>query len=172
MTPDLQRLQQNLVRLFRIVDYLELELVDDPQWPAPSDTSYLNERHRADPDIMANVEAMAATNQRIAWFGHDQEGFLGLWRGEGEGALERAPVVRLDTEGQYEIIAATIGDFLAVSMSRGEFNSAREELIEVGFTVAASHGDIWKALEGAESPNDYRHVLYNQGRVRRGLDPI
>ncbi|MFI8619137.1 hypothetical protein ACIGHN_26925 [Acidovorax sp. NPDC077693] len=172
MTPDLQRLHQCFDQLSAIVDSLDLELVDDPQWIEPSDTSYLNDSDQADPDIMANVEAMAATNKLIAWFGRDHEGFVGLWRGAEDQPLDRAPVVRLDSEGQYNIVAATIPDYLAISMPEEEFESSRQVLVAAGFKVTASDTEIWEALNDAESPNDFRYALYNEERVRRGLPQI
>src|SRR3954453_18586248 len=101
MTPDLVRLHKAVEDLEDIVDELELELVDDPSWAEPSDTSYLTKADLANPDIVANVSAMAVTNKLISWFGKDAEGYVGLWRGPLNHPLERAPVVRLDSEGQY-----------------------------------------------------------------------
>src|SRR5688572_30344619 len=114
MTPDIERLRSSLDDLEDQVDYLELELVDSPDWGEPSDTSYLTDEDRADPETMDNVDAMAQTNRLIAWFGRDMEGFVGLWRGPDNLALENAPVVRLDTEGQYSIVARSIGDYIAI----------------------------------------------------------
>ena len=42
----------------------------------------------------------------------------------------------------------------------------------MGFDVATSPDAAWEALDGFACPNDYRHVLYNEARVRRGLKPI
>src|SRR5258705_8187271 len=81
MTPDLVKLRDSLPTLGPIVERLELELIDDPSWGEPSDTSYLTDDDRQNPDIAANVEAMAETNRLISWFGRDAEGYLGLWRG-------------------------------------------------------------------------------------------
>ena len=108
MTPDIVKLRDALPTLEPIIDRLELQLVDDPTWHEPSDTSYLSDADRQNPDIAANVEAMAETNRLIAWFGRDAEGYLGLWRGPKNRSLTEAPVVRLDTEGQYSIVAATV----------------------------------------------------------------
>lgn len=174
MTPDIDRLQKNLISLGEVLDQIEFEFIDDPHWSEPSDTSYLSDADRTDPDIMANVEAMDATNKRIAWFGRDQEGgFVGLWRDPENNSLERAPVVRLDNEGQYELVAATVPDYIAVSdMDEEIFDATRATLLAVGFKVAASRDEIWEALNGFSDPNAFRHELYNQGRARRGLEEI
>ncbi|HEU5073419.1 MAG TPA: hypothetical protein VFU02_04590, partial [Polyangiaceae bacterium] len=85
--------------------------------------------------------------------------------------LEHAPVVRLDTEGQYSIVARTIGDYVAISVDEDDFDDARAALVAAGFEVSASADDIWASIEDIEDPNEYRGKLYNAGRVRRGLDP-
>jgi hypothetical protein len=172
MTPDINRLKEVLADLQDVLDQLEFELVDDPQWSEPSDTSYLNGADRADPDIMANVEAMTATNRLIAWLGRDLEGFVGLWRGPDSLPLERAPVVRLDSEGQYSLVAATVPDYIAVSVEEDSFSDTRTALIAAGFDVLASREKIWAALDGVIDPNTFRHELYNQGRARRSLEPV
>ena len=174
MTPDINRLQKNLANLQDVLDQIEFEFIDDPQCAEPSDASYLNETDRADPDTMANVAAMDETNKLIAWFGRDQEGgFVGLWRGPENTSLERAPVVRLDNEGQYNLVAATVPDYVAVSdMDDEAFDDTRAALLAAGFNVAASRDEIWETLDGMSDPNAFRHELYNQDRVRRGLQPI
>jgi hypothetical protein len=172
MTPDIDKLKNSLDEIADQVDYLELELVDDPNWAEPSDHSYLSDEERKDPSIMANVEAMNKTNGLISWFARDQEGYVGLWRGPQNQACELAPVVRLDTEGEYELVATTIGDYVAASVDEDDFDDAKAALAGAGFAVRDSVEAIWKSLEGLESPNDYRNKLYNQGRVQRGLEPV
>jgi hypothetical protein len=91
MTPDVDRLRRSLDQLRDPIERIEFEFVDDPQWAEPSDTSYLTDGARANPDIMANVEAMGAMNKLIAWFGRDFEGYVGLWRGPSVLSLDEAP---------------------------------------------------------------------------------
>jgi hypothetical protein len=171
MTPDLDLLKESLTDLDEIVGAMDLELVDDPRWAGPSDTSYLTEEDRANPDIAANVEAMAQTNTLIAWFGRDSEGFVGLWRGPENTPLPKCPVVRLDSEGQYEVIANSIGDYLLTSVEE-DIADARETLIEAGFDMSESSEGAWDAIADSGEVNDYRHELYNEGRKKRGLEPI
>lgn len=173
MTPDIFLLRKKQAQLSEVIDYFELELVDDPQWAEPSDTSYLNETDLADPDIVDNVGAMQATNKLIRWFGRDDEGYIGLWHGPDAIALEQAQVIRLDTEGQYWFVAATVPDYLAITFGEEEFDSVRQALIAAGFSVAGSIRAIWDGIDYTHgSPNDYRNSLYNQARIRRGLQPI
>ena len=159
MRTDLNLLHKNKDDLGDLIESLELELVEDPRWDEPSDTSYLSAKDRANASIMANVEAMSATNALIDWFGKDMEGFVGFWRGPGNTPVDAAPVVRLDTEGQYALVARTIGDYLLVSADHDEFDENREALVEAGFKVSDSIDAIWGSIEESEEPNEYRNDL-------------
>ena len=170
MTPDIVKLREELPTLEPIIDRLELTLVDDPAWDEPSDTSYLSDADRNNPDIAANVDAMTETNKLIAWFGRDAEGYLGLWRGPNNRSLTEAPVVRLDTEGQYSIVAATVPEYLAIAMPEDEFADTRDTLTKAGFKVGFNPDAIWGALDAFDDdPNAYRNELYERNRVARGL---
>jgi hypothetical protein len=169
MTPDIVKLRESLPTLEPIVDRLELQLVDDPAWPEP-DTTYVSDADRDNPDVAANADAMRDTNKLIAWFGKDAEGYLGLWRGPNERALTEAPVVRLDSEGQYSIVAATVADYLAIAMPEDEFAHTRDTLTKAGFKVGFNPDAIWGALDAFDDdPNAYRNELYEQARQARGL---
>jgi hypothetical protein len=174
VTPDLNRLRASLDALREPFEEIEFEYVDDPDWGEPSDTSYLTAADRSNPDIMDNVGAMAATNQLISWFGRDCVGFVGLWRHQPDLPIERAPVVRLDTEGQYFLVATTVPDYLAISGKEASFARIRDALTAVGFTVSSSRQAIWHAVDLIEGkrPDAYHSELYNQARARRGLKPI
>ncbi|EOZ9389000.1 hypothetical protein [Enterobacter cancerogenus] len=173
MTPDINLLRDNMDNLKELIDYLDIEFVDNPLWREPSDFSYLNERDLADPDILANVKAMKETNDLISWIGRDFEGYVGLWRGPENTTLSQAPIVRLDTEGQYSIVATSIPDYIAVSCDHEEFSNNRKLLISVGFRLSESVDDIWLSVDNIyRSANLYRGGLYNKDRVKRGLEPI
>jgi len=173
MTPDLEKLRR-AKKLESIFEDLEFELVDEPDWDEPSDVSYLSAKEKKDPDIASNVEAMAATNKLISWFGRGQMGFAGLWRGPKNHKLDKAPIVVLDTEGHYEIAATTIADFIAISVDEDSFADVKQALTGAGFKVAKSQEAIWETLEAFEDddPNEYRNELYNDGRVKRGLERV
>jgi hypothetical protein len=55
-------------------------------------------------------------------------------------------------------------------MDEKNFDTTRAALIAVGFNVTASSDDIWASRKGFSDPNAYHLELYNQGRVRRGLE--
>lgn len=173
MINDIVVLKKNLNKLDAVIEYLELELVDDYLWGEPSDFSYLNDRDLANPDIVSNVKAMKKTNGFISWFGQDFEGYIGLWNGPENIHCNKAPVVRLDREGQYRIVAKTIPDYIAVSCERDDFANNRELLISIGLSVSSSIDDIWRSVDGIYTQaNDYRNSEYNKERIERGLAAI
>lgn len=67
---------------------------------------------------------------------------------------------------------STLANCLAISASEDDFVATRKMLVAAGFKIAASADAIWKGLKAFESPNKYRHLLYNEARKRRGLKPI
>jgi hypothetical protein len=82
--------------------------------------------------------------------------------------------VRLDTEGQYELVAATIADYLLVEGPEESFDQNHEQLMALGLSVSASHDQARGRLDpfAADNPSGYRHERYNEQRVTRGLSPI
>jgi hypothetical protein len=172
MTPDLVKLRAKQKSLRVVLDNLELTLVDEAQWTKPSDTSYLNDASRANPDVMANVAAMAATNTLVAWFGEDSEGFVGLWRGVACRPLASSPVVKLDTEGQYEIVAMTVPDYIAISVSKDDFDETRKALVKAGLKVGRDRDAIWAKLnEWSDDPNEFRNSLYDHIKKKKRSQP-
>ena len=171
MTPDIDKLRK-AKELVRILDDLEFEFVDDPAWEEPSDASYLTAEEKNDPGIAANVEAMAVTNKLIAWFGRGPMGYVGLWRGPSNRPLADAPVVVLNDEGQYRIVATTIADFLVVSVDESAFSATVEALHAAGFDPSKSHDAVWGTLEvfRDDDPNDYRDALYDKALSKRAAE--
>jgi hypothetical protein len=173
MPSDFNIFKNNLNMLQNILRTIEFEFINDPRWLEPSNSAYLNDSDREDPDIMSNVEAIEATNLLISWLGRDYEGYIGLWQGPSNQPLLESPIVRLDTEGQYEIVATTIADYLLISAAEDDFSSIQKTLFSVGFSPSASVEIIWESIEGMrESVNKYRHEIYNQQRLKRGLKAI
>jgi hypothetical protein len=161
MTPDLELLRKHARKLQPVFDEIELRLVDDPAWAEPSDHGSLSAKERNNPDIAANVEATNATNELISWFAHDSRGYVGLWRGPANHSLVDAPIVVLDTEGQYRIRATTVPDYLVVVTRDGVFTDVRKQLVAVGFKVSRSRDAIYASCDACpDAPNDYRNELY------------
>ena len=70
------------------------------------------------------------------------------------------------------LIAATIPDYIAISVEESSFDMTRKALMDAGFVVSPTADDIWKLIENPEEPNEHRNDLYNKGRVRRGLKAV
>jgi hypothetical protein len=69
------------------------------------DHSYLNDKDRADPDIMANVAAMKSTCEHAAFVARDDDGnLIGYWFGPENVGIENAALLKLDTEGQFLLL--------------------------------------------------------------------
>jgi hypothetical protein len=99
------------------------------------------------------ANATRDTNALISWFGKDRLGFVGLWRGPSNTALASAPVVRLNPEGIYAIVAATIPDYILVSLGHDEFAKTREVLTSTGFAASNNSDAIWASIENTDDPN-------------------
>ena len=86
-----------------------LRLLADDERPAALDTGYLTAEDLANPDIAANVRAIAETAALITWVAEDEdEGHaFGYWRGPHGLPLAEAPVVSLDNEGQFQLLRGT-----------------------------------------------------------------
>jgi hypothetical protein len=151
-------------RISGVLESCEFVFKDEPGWTPPDDTGYLTEADRANPDIMANVEAIAAVSQQIDWLGSDDTGHIGIWRASGH-------VVRLDTEGQYGVRACDVGDYLARAVREEEFDAARDELIAAGFRVSATIGAIYASIARAPDIAALHRELDKEARARRGLPP-
>jgi hypothetical protein len=157
---ELELLLQKREQVSEVLELIEFIFKDEAGWLSPDDTSYLNDADRANPDITANVEAMSAINQQVDWFGSDDVGFVGVWRATGH-------IVRLDTEGQYRIVACDVGDYLARAVREPDFDEAREILLASGFKVSVDRDAIYKSLNGAPDVNAARNALYKEARARR-----
>ncbi len=73
------------------------------------DHSYLDAKDLANPDIVANVAAVNEVNSHIGFVAEGLNGaVIGYWFHPDEPAERPAPVVRLDTEGQIEILDGTM----------------------------------------------------------------
>ena len=180
MTPEIEILRANENELQPLFEDIGFKLLEDFDWDELKKLAggHLTERDRQDPDIMSNVEAMEKTNAMISWFGRDYDGFVGLWRGPSQTPLEMAPVVRLNTEGQYELRGPSVANYLAVENYLANdadadfFDWAREVLASLELSVRESSEAVWECLKGVTAPKAVHHTFYNEGRVKRGLAPI
>jgi hypothetical protein len=95
-----------------------IELNWVPHWAPWLDTSYLSETERANPDIAANVRAIADVCGLIAFVAaDDEEQHFGYWRGPNHRKVADSPVVFLDNEGQFDLCAGkTLAEAILVTV--------------------------------------------------------
>src|SRR5262249_36858640 len=82
-------------------------------------------------------------------------GILGYWLGEGNRKVKDAPVVELDSEGQFGLKGTSVAEYLLqFTDEQDEFEEFRDWLKERGVRVTVkSHDAIWKKLKAFEDPN-------------------
>ena len=121
------------------MELTEFELNWDEDWAPWLDTSYLNEADRANPDIMANVRAIADVCKLIAFVAsNDESEYLGYWRGPDSCAIANSPLVILDNEGQFSSAGPTFAEAcLSRLTDEDRFQETREWLGSIGIKVAA-----------------------------------
>jgi hypothetical protein len=134
--------------------------------------NYLREADRANPATMANVEAMIATSALCCFVVvTDDDDLVGYWRGPDRLEPDKAPIVRLDTEGGYSLLPGrTILQALYLLMRRGSsaerLHLAREALAKLGVSTTDADLALPEASEHTSTidPNDYRNRLYAERR--------
>ena len=104
------------------------------------DTSYLTDADRADPNIAANVAAIADTAALITWVAESEDGeVFGYWRGPSDTRLEQAPVVQYDTEGQFSTMPGrTLSYSACVSRESAASEGAGRALVLVESCASAA----------------------------------
>ncbi len=171
MTPDIHTLHAHRESLADVIDALDLELAEAPAMAYATTSGHRSKRARRDEEALAVAEAMGATKALVVWFGRDREGLLGLWRGPDRVALDRAPVVRLDGRGDFDIVALRLGDYFVVSVDDALLEETCSALDAAGLAHARDPDEVWASIEGLPSPNTHRDAALEESRLRRGLDP-
>jgi hypothetical protein len=138
------------------------------------DHSYLNEKDRADPDIMANVAAMKSTCEYAAFVARDEDGnLIGYWFGPENVGIDSAPILKVDSEGQFELLGgrslseALLGD--KVFEDADKFAALKDVFAQAGIAIAA---DSWEDLEYPDPPTSpavFHEERYEENRSKAGL---
>ena len=162
------------------VDPLEafnFQLLSDGQQSSVFDKSYLSETDRTNPDIMANVAAIDDVLTHMLVVGElGDYGAYGYWLGPENRPIESAPIVRLDTEGQFELrrgrmlAEALLLDYGAYDNDE-EFIDLRDWFNDFGLNITASSRDEFPSLDIKPTPDDLHLERYNAHRVAAGLPP-
>ena len=138
------------------------------------DHSYLNEKDRADPDIMANVAAIKSTCEHAAFVARDEDGAaIGYWFGPENLGTDAAPIVKLDTEGSFSLLEGeTLSEALLgshVFEDAEKFAQLKQSFAKAGIPIDA---DSWDELPFPSPPTDpatFHEERYEENRSKAGL---
>jgi hypothetical protein len=141
------------------------------------DHSYLTARDMADQDIMANVSAIREVCQCAAFVAVNRDGnAFGYWFGPENCPIERAPIVRFDTEGQFMLMnggtltEALVGDYAFDDDE--EFTRLKAWLAKFSVQIAPTRWDELPERSSISNPGTMHMELYNKRRAHLGLPPI
>ena len=174
-------------------DDLGIRLLDDGETPELLDDSYLTEDDLANPDVRANVLAMAETNALIVWVAEeDGERAYGYWDGPPGESAPGPVLVALDTEGEYMTLPGrTLTEALCadavrfeddeeeayaalVARSR-ELASEKDPALAAALVEGETRAELWNPV--VHGPGGYRETRYRallqeaRGEGHEGLDP-
>ncbi len=158
-------------------------LIDPDHLPALLSHSYLNERDRADPNIMANIRAFDEVFALSAFVAvGDEDEIVGYWQGPDQVPLDQAPFVILDSEGQFSLLpGATITEAMVIYSLQARFNEAEvqprfEEMCESfrAFDINLANRDLAmvKVNPTRVDPAEIHSSAYTKFRTEAGLSPI
>ena len=81
-----------------------ITLSSDPDWQPWADNSYLTANDLANPDIAANIKAIAAILKLISFVAATEDNeYFGYWHGLTERSAADSPIVYFDNEGQFHL---------------------------------------------------------------------
>jgi hypothetical protein len=139
--------------------------------------SYLNDNDRQNADIMANVAAINDVLAMITFVAESEDGdMIGYWHGPERTPIAAAPIVKYDTEGQFDLMQgrnvseAMLGNYTFDDDER--FADGRAWLADCGIETEASNWHDLSTPTAATVPNKLHRALYNERRVAAGLKPI
>jgi hypothetical protein len=144
----------------------------EPGWAPWLDTSYLNEANLANPDIVANVRAMAEVCRLIAFVAAHEDGeYYGYWRGYGQRPVAQSPLVRLDNEGQFSVLVGkTFAEaILGLKYEQEDFSKFRQWLQSIQIVIPATTAEELATVADAQSPAELHQLFYARYRLAADL---
>lgn len=102
--------------------------------------------------------AFARMVDQIRWIGEVLDGsVMGYWVGEQGRPIAQSPIVVCDPDGQFELGAMTLAEYLLDCTDpedADDFTEVRDALEALGVRVVTrNHDEIWERIEGFEDPN-------------------
>lgn len=145
--------------------------------PELLDTSYLTAEEQAKPDIAANIKAIADVCTYITFVAVDDDKHLyGYWHGPEGVDIAHAPIVRFDSEGQFELqpgrtlSEALLGEYAFDDDE--EFTELKHWFADFGISIKAHDWYGLKMHDPNTYPNELHQKLYAQYRANAGLPPV
>ncbi len=135
--------------------------------------SYLNDSDRQNPDIMANVAAINDVLARITMVAESEDGdMIGYWHGPERTPIDKAPIVKLDTEGIFDLMQGrTLSEAMlgnATFDDAERFADIRAWLANCGIAIGANNWRELSTPEASTRPDKLHDVLYAQKRMAAG----
>ena len=151
-----------------LLQLLGVDMQPVADWTPWLDTSYLSEADRANPDIVANVQAVHDICAWISFVAAYEDGeYYGYWRGPEGRPVAESPTVLLDNEGQFQLCAGrTLAEALLARAAA--FEEARDWMRSIGIDVPwDSEADIpW--FEDEHDPDQLHREAYDRHRREGG----
>jgi hypothetical protein len=147
-----------------LAEHFGIELNWKKDWAPWSDTSYLTKSDRQDPDVMANVRAIADVCGMIAFIAaNEDDDYVGYWRGPGMRPVADSPLVQFDNEGQFTLCGISFAEAILYQTSSEEgFAEMRDWFRSLGIEVRAERiGDL-VCQSDDPGPDKLHHELYDR----------
>jgi hypothetical protein len=153
-----------------------VSLLEAGEIPDLLDHSYLNDKDRADPDVMANVAAMQSTCEHAAFVARNNDcKIFGYWFGPENVDIGAAPILMLDTEGQFlQLEGLTLSEALLgnhVFEDTEKFARLKESFAKVGIAISAGSWDELAYPSPPTDPTVFHEERYEENRSKAGLAP-
>ncbi|MEL5954344.1 hypothetical protein AADR41_06110 [Streptomyces sp. CLV115] len=139
-----------------------------------TDTSYLSEKERAEPDIMANCAASEQMAKHLKAVAQDEDGnFYGYWLHPQEQETTQPPlVIKVDTESAYwELCGLTFSEacLYDISFDNDElFVKVAAELAELGISIPVGSREDLAELSADPAPEDMHSRFFDAEREKLG----
>jgi hypothetical protein len=139
--------------------------------------SYLNEQDRKNPDIMVNVAAIDEIIAMITFIAESEDGdMIGYWHGPERTPIGAAPIVKYDTEGQFDLMQGrTLSEAMLGNSTFSDderFSDGRAWLKACGIEMEALNWHGLSTPTAPTMPQKLHRTLYNEKRVAAGLKPV
>jgi hypothetical protein len=136
--------------------------------------SYLSDRDRQDPAIMANVAAINDVVGLMTIVAESEDGdMVGYWHGPERMPIGKAPIVKLDTEGMFclmqgrNLSEAMLGNY--TFDDAGRFADGRAWLASCGIEIDARNWRELSTPEASTRPDELHDMLCEQKRLAPGF---